>query len=342
MKWLIWILLLTAACGDEEAFSPDPRTPDDSIPPVDSTPQLPNWVRVISSGAPSPRALHAMAYDAGRERLVVFGGSGGSGRLNDTWEYDSEHWVEIITSTTPPAREFQAQPEAVYDSARGRVVLFGGSDGSTLFGDTWEYDGGNWAEIQTDSAPSPRRGHAMAYDTQRERTVLFGGVTDDTVANDTWEFDGVDWIKVGPTPGIPSARAFHAMAYDGARNCVVLYGGSTSAGLAQDTWEFDGVDWARRVVVVINSLQTREKHALAYDPTSNETILFGGQTTGSVLGGGTFLYDGTSWSEIETDSVPANRLLHTMAYDGRAEKVVLFGGVLGPGLFQNDMWELHR
>ena len=40
------------------------------------------WVQLSTSG-PSPRAGHAMAYDASRDRLVLFGGNLGGGVSGD-------------------------------------------------------------------------------------------------------------------------------------------------------------------------------------------------------------------------------------------------------------------
>jgi len=34
-----------------------------------------------------------------------------------------------------------------YDSRRERVVLYGGSNGTQTFGDTWEWDGANWRQV---------------------------------------------------------------------------------------------------------------------------------------------------------------------------------------------------
>jgi len=36
-----------------------------------------------------------------------------------------------------------------YDEHRRRVILFGGDDDSGLLGDTWEWNGREWARITT-------------------------------------------------------------------------------------------------------------------------------------------------------------------------------------------------
>src|SRR5690606_11603877 len=79
-------------------------------------------------------------------------------------------WEELDDASIPPRR---TEPAMAYDSARGKVVLFGGAD-SHLRGDTWEWDGVSWRRVAT-TGPSARDGHAMAYDATRKKVVLFGG-----------------------------------------------------------------------------------------------------------------------------------------------------------------------
>jgi hypothetical protein len=81
----------------------------------------------------------------------------------------------------------------VYDSRRGKTVLFGGwisSPPNSFLNDTWEWNGSSWA--QTNLWPGPARfDHAMVYDSQHWRTVLFGGNSSSTL-DDTWTWsDGI-------------------------------------------------------------------------------------------------------------------------------------------------------
>ncbi len=101
-----------------------------------------NWTQRASTG-PLARAGHAMAYDSGRGRVVLFGGSpnGSTSLFADTWEWDGTNWNQRNPATPPSARNAH---DMAYDSARGRVVLFGGSDYgaagiSNPRADTWEY-----------------------------------------------------------------------------------------------------------------------------------------------------------------------------------------------------------
>ena len=133
-----------------------------------------------SGESPSGRFGHALAYDSARGRVVLFGGRDSSfNRLSDTWEWDGNAWTDVTPSganTSPSGRFGHA---LAYDSARGRVVLFGGEDSSfNRLSDTWEWDGTAWTDVTPSGAnPSPlaRAGHALAYDSARGRVVLFGG-----------------------------------------------------------------------------------------------------------------------------------------------------------------------
>ena len=52
------------------------------------------WRRLEVRG-PAPRNVHGMTYDLRRERVVLFGGIGEEGRLDDLWEWDGAAWTAI-------------------------------------------------------------------------------------------------------------------------------------------------------------------------------------------------------------------------------------------------------
>ena len=91
---------------------------------------------------------------------------------------------ENLGTNTPGARQ---QATLVYDSARGRVILFGGFDSLERKGDTWAFDGATWSRL-TQVGPSARAGHAMVYDSVRGKVVMFGGVSSTARNSQTWEF----------------------------------------------------------------------------------------------------------------------------------------------------------
>lgn len=196
------------------------------------------WDLNLPTPSPSPRGAPAMAFDSGRGRVVLFGGSAHNAELADTWEWDGSNWTLRTPAVSPPGREGHAM---AFDVGRQRVVLFGGVVGGVAQADTWEWDGTTWTERTQASGPRVNAQATLAYDGARQRVVLFDAF------DETWEWDGRTWS--GPLAAAsPSTRSQSVMAYDTARQRVVLYGGfgGTSVNILNDTWEWDGSRWLQQ------------------------------------------------------------------------------------------------
>jgi len=297
------------------------------------------WQEKLPSTSPLPRFNHAMVYDEARGRVVLFGGvdSGTGNLLGDTWEWDGTAWIAKAPAMSPSARAGHAM---AYDSARGRVVLFGGKEsglsGSGRRNDTWEWDGSTWTLVATDVSPSARVGHAMAYDRATASVVLFGGF-DGSIQGDTWVWDGHVWKEISQR--IPTARQGSAMVFDAARGRAVLFGGSANSGFRNDTWEWDGAAWSERSPATRPPV--RFGHAMAYDSGRGRTVLFGGYS--GLFLDDTWEWDGNAWIEMTPSLRPPKRDFHAMAYDSARGRVVLFGGcdtATWDSLpCRNDTWE---
>jgi hypothetical protein len=211
-----------------------------------------------------------------------------------------------------------------FDSARARVVLFGGVSAGAPFGDTWEWDGESWTQMN-DIGPSARAGAAMAYDAARRRTVLFGGADAVGTCGDTWEWDGEDWTQVADDG--PAARDGAALAYDASRPRILLFGGRTSTAPAMfsaDSWEWDGEAW---VQVQDTGPAPRSGHALAFDTPRGRAVLYGGADDARAFGD-TWEWDRGTWRQAAGFGPP--ELAHaTLIFNGR--RCVLFGGASAPG-----------
>ena len=209
------------------------------------------WTELVAAG-PGPVDHHAVAYDQRRGALIVFGGNDPGGAWSrTTWALDSAGWRIVADSLrSPPARAHHAM---VYDAARERVVLFGGlgADRSYL-GDTWEWDGSQWRQLEL-PAPPARTRHRLAYDARRRVVVLYGGAGDRApgqtsgfnVLADLWEFDGQAWRSVDDGAG-PERRMLHAMTFDAALGETLLFGGSDGTANRDDLWSWNGARWTRR------------------------------------------------------------------------------------------------
>jgi Galactose oxidase, central domain len=220
-----------------------------------------------------------------------------------------------------------------FDSNRSRVVMFGGETAfgppSVLAGDTWEWDGNNWTQVE-DIGPSARRRFAVAYDRNRNRLVLFGGFTASGPSGETWEWDGQEWTQVSETG--PQERTLHAMAFDSSKNVVTLFGGQLEQEqtVLNDTWEWNGQDWTQQE----DRGPDRSLHAMAYDDSRKRLVLFGGTDAHAQEQGDTWEWDGTGWTQ-RTDFGPPACSNPILVFTGI--NCVLFGGT-HDGAFQNQTW----
>jgi hypothetical protein len=51
------------------------------------------WQKLQPAASPSPRMAHALAYDADRRRVVLFGGQTADATVEETWEWDGQTWT---------------------------------------------------------------------------------------------------------------------------------------------------------------------------------------------------------------------------------------------------------
>jgi hypothetical protein len=98
------------------------------------------WSPVITARRPTARVGACSAYDEGRGRAVLYGGSDANGAHLDTWEFDGTNWQQV-QGPNPGGRMNGAM---AYDGVRGRVILFGGHTAAAVpqpLDDTWEWNG---------------------------------------------------------------------------------------------------------------------------------------------------------------------------------------------------------
>lgn len=158
-----------------------------------------------------------MAYDAGRERMLLFGGLDPAFQLlGDTWSWDGTTW-RLETSASSPSPRYG--PSLAYDAVGDAMVLFGGTG---LGGpedehkDTWTWDGAQWTEQHPLPSPSSRFSSGLVHvgSGASAGLLLFGGSSlTEGAQRDTWT-----WRDLGdPTSVLVSV--LRAEAGDG---CVRL------------------------------------------------------------------------------------------------------------------------
>jgi len=199
------------------------------------------WHFILSGGFGCPHGgFCTMAYDDAQQNCVLFGGEFWDwevpeGPASETWTFDGEDWAWEADGSDGPQNGFGAA--MVYDTARGRSVLFGGEGVSN---ETWEWDGTAWEQMQLiTEGPEPSSHAGFVYDGGRGRAIMFGGKADDGVdLGQFWEWDGQVWTPVSPPGDTPKPRYGHSLTYDAREGRLTLFGGNGIAA-PEMMWEWN-------------------------------------------------------------------------------------------------------
>ena len=196
-----------------------------------------------------------------------------------------------------------------------------------------------WTSLSPATTPGPLSDAAMASDTSKGQVVLFGGFTDSlgTLSNATWVWNGATWTEESPAT-TPGPRSDAVMAHDSSGQ-VVLFGGQDASGNALgDTWTWDGTTWTQRTQPSAPPSR-RFKSALADDPVSHQSVLFGG-TTGAALLSDTWTWAGATdtWTKQAPVTSPPARISGALADWPDGGQVLLTGGQIDDGTPLSDTW----
>lgn len=241
----------------------------------------------------------AAAYHAPSGAALAFGGSStgfGSGSgTQATYRRDRGGWRLLAPSNRPAARSHAALAQ----EASGDLLLMGGRHVGTEFGDSWRWNGSDWALVATPISPPARSHHAMVADRGRGRVVLFGGQTLlGGMFGDTWEWDGTAWTQVATTG--PSPRVFASMTYDPMRGRTLLFGGGSATAFTDELWQWDGASWTPRVLPVRPT--PRGGGVFTFDLRAGAAVLAGGfyyHILGSYVAVvETWLWDDVQWTPV--------------------------------------------
>jgi len=263
---------------------------------------------VVTNAGPVGRVNAGAAYDAGRGKAIVAGGSrrtadGASWEVvGDCWEGDTSGWRHL-------ADVAPRDHHSLVQDGRGGILMFGGipSDRSGPWpGETRRLHDGRWSLVASDG-PAPRGRTAMAYDGKRRQVVLFGGVSappgadrPQTFLGDTWVWNGAGWRKAADDG--PPGRYAHGMAFDEGAGVVLLYGGAAAHRDAPlgDMWQWDGTRWTQ-IRLSDPTPGHRYQPVMVYDRARDRTVLYGG------IGGpgDTWEWDGRRWRRAAPQADPS-------------------------------------
>jgi Galactose oxidase, central domain/Kelch motif len=266
------------------------------------------WISVKPSGPrPAPRLGHSAVYDAGTNRMIVFGGGLGftSPCENDLWVLTNANgnggtpaWIRLSPSGGAPAPRIQHG--AAYDPNTNSMIVFGGQDCfSNVFGDVWVLSNANgvggtpaWTQLSPEGGgPGPREiNGGVAYDPTNNRLIVFGGSDGGAFFNDVWVLTNANgsggtpnWMQLSPSGNLPAPRQANSTTYDPTTNRITIFGGDDSnVPVPTDAWVLsnanglgDSPTWTQ-LGPFKNFAESRFFHTGVYNPSTNNLMVFGG------------------------------------------------------------------
>lgn len=257
---------------------------------------------------PEARGYHRMFYSDATKRVLLAGGEAYAGwgeslpGYGGIWSFrDNQHdWTKLHESN-PIALDW-----ATYDKAHDVIIAYvafyppATPDGfPSLVSETWAYHvtAGIWENRNPPTHPPVGLlggGSQMAYDDKAQKVIMFGGL-------DLVVFKQL--LDTGDLSLLPLVETNNTWVYD-----------------------YDSNQWFNRMPA--NPPSARNSHALVYEPTTEQSILFGGgDFFESFDDTWSYNYANNTWSKLTTTNQPSSRSYGYMAYDERSAQIVYFGGV---------------
>ena len=251
----------------------------------------------LSATGPQGRQDAAMAYDAARSRLVLYGGrSRQDGKvtvLRDTWEWDGKQWT-LADSAGPGERVHMS---LAYDATHKTVLLVGGLDDASG-PDTWEWRNSHWTKLPIAPPDSGIIINIVGTATEPAKLVL-------AVPDSATEKSGLFRLQLASIKANAWTREFASRypVFSPKENSVmtragvVFYSGFPPEG-ATSSWVQDRTGWRS----LAGSPTRRRGTAIAYDQSRNRVVVIGGFDGKNGLGD-IWESDLQSWRQVQPRKV---------------------------------------
>ena len=250
------------------------------------------WKEIKASG-PGSRCGNAAAIDKQTGNIVASGGWGkggpGEDSRSDVWQFDGQRWTRMAVNLS----DKWDHHKMVYADHLNALVIYGGRNATTGIPDsaTWLFKDGKLTSLQL-PGPGPRGNAGFAYDPLRKRIVMFGGKRFDTPA-DMWEFDGNKWLQI-PVADIGMTTGMQ-MVFSGVLKMIVVHGSS-------GTWAWNG----KIMTKIASGGPTESNIALAYDPTREVIVAYGGIGGDNTLSSALWELTNGQWKKISDNGTWKN------------------------------------
>jgi len=189
------------------------------------------------------RELHSAVFDG--RRVLVWGGRANERLLNDLWAWNGVSWECLEPGGEGGEPTGRYGHAAVWDRARGRLLLFGGKNDAGTIDEVWEWSPAGYEQKRTGaSTPGRRAFHSVAY--SEDGVYLCGGARDEdrggetryTLLGDLWCWREGRWDLVQiEGPSAEFARENASLLIHGQR--LLRFGGKRHKLGYGDLWAWD-------------------------------------------------------------------------------------------------------
>jgi DNA-binding SARP family transcriptional activator len=221
---------------------------------------IPTWERVRIRGAmPPARAAFDQVLDLSRRRLIVFAGNDCSyPSFHDTWvlAFDdstlaSGTWSLLAPDSSAGVPLQRDAYTAAYDTAAGRLYIFGGRASGITTGELWALDhasGGAaaaaWRPITCAGEHPVLMAPASALDSQSDSWTFFGGADANArIVRSVWRLHGLlrdvghcRWEQLVLAEPSPAPRVGASAALLAGSRGMVIFGGDFRNTPLADAW----------------------------------------------------------------------------------------------------------
>ncbi len=222
--------------------------------PVSTTAGTAGWFHPTTDGdGPAATAGASAVWDDRDGVLLVFDGAQSGRETDSLYAYKpgrgivagragktAGRWADVSAPNGPLRRAYH---NAVWDSADGVMIVFGGETSGVPLGDTWIYKPakggltpGTWTQAAA-NGPSARQQALAAWDSADRVMLLVGGSGYAGLLSDLWSFHpargraAAAWMRLSAaTPLGP--RAGGAGVWDSAGKRLLVFGGQVAVPMA--------------------------------------------------------------------------------------------------------------
>jgi galactose oxidase-like protein len=301
----------------------------------------------MSFTSPPAAAYCSLVNQASASQLVLYNASAYPPLAfppNSVWVWRGQKWTEVNN----PAVATRTNASFAYLGSS--VMLFGGQNPSDVFADQENFDGQNWSQIPGNppfGSPSARAKAMATYLSGPNQVLMFGGAMQNTSLLETWTLNPSSNVWSGPhTLSQPPWRILASLAANSAT--AIMFGGVVNTGgpVLGDVWAFTNNAWSQ--LNTTNTPPARMGHAMAFDQSRNQFVLFGGEDANGNLLSDTWIFNlqTLTWEELLPQVFPSGRTGASFCYDSTRGNSILWGGLTANGLSQEtfiwngNLWQL--